>query len=151
MRRAERPRIPASALASARSSAYPGVDQQALVLLVDDNLQTMETYVDYLHSIGYSVRQVADATEALRLIPQLRPNVVLMDIQMPGIDGLEAIRRVRAWREPAIASTPIIALTALAMPGDRERCIDAGADDYLAKPVSLAKVGELVEHFLAAQ
>lgn len=151
MRRAERPRMPASALAGARSAAYSAIDQQALVLLVDDNLQTMETYVDYLHSIGYSVRQVADATEALRLIPQLRPNIVLMDIQMPGIDGLEAIRRVRAWREPAIASTPIIALTALAMPGDRERCIDAGADDYLAKPVSMAKVGELVEHFLAAQ
>ena len=120
-------------------------------MLVDDNLQTMETYVDYLRTVGFSVKQVAGAVEALRLIPQLRPNVVLMDIQMPGMDGLEAIRRVRAWREPELSQTPIIALTALAMPGDRERCIDAGANEYLAKPVSMLKVVEMVERFLAAQ
>ncbi len=150
LRRLDRVRGPARELQRPGGGPALASDHPAVVLLVDDNLQTMETYVDYLRSIGYNVKQVADAMEALRLIPQLRPNVILMDIQMPGMDGLEAIRRVRAWREPELSRTPIIALTALAMPGDRERCIDAGADDYLAKPVSMIKVGELVEHFLAA-
>lgn len=150
LRRLDRMRGPVRELQ--RPAGVPTIasEHPAVILLVDDNLQTMETYVDYLRSIGYSVKQVADAVEALRLVPQLRPNVILMDIQMPGMDGLEAIRRVRAWREPEISRTPIIALTALAMPGDRERCIDAGADDYLAKPVSMLKVGEMVERFLAA-
>jgi len=151
LRRLDRLRGPAREVQRTHDIPTPALDNPAVVMLVDDNLQTMETYVDYLRSVGFSVKQVADAVEALRLIPQLRPNVVLMDIQMPGMDGLEAIRRVRAWREPELSQTPIIALTALAMPGDRERCIDAGATEYLAKPVSMLKVAEMVERFLAAQ
>jgi CheY-like chemotaxis protein len=65
---------------------------------------------------------------------------------MPGMDGLDVIRRVRGWRDPEIAAIPIIALTALAMPGDRERCLDAGADEYLAKPISMLRVGEVVAY-----
>jgi CheY-like chemotaxis protein len=81
---------------------------------------------------------------ALNLLPELRPDVILMDIQMPGMDGLDVIRRVRRSRDPVISATAIVALTALAMPGDRERCLDAGANEYLAKPISMLRVGEVI-------
>ena len=69
-----------------------------------------------------------------------------MDIQMPEIDGLDATRRLRAM--PAFAATPIIALTALAMSGDRERCLEAGANEYLTKPVSLKRLVEVIQHLV---
>lgn len=114
------------------------------VLLVDDNPVMMEMYVDYLRRAGCEVHISADGLTALETLPQITPDIVLMDIQMPGMDGLETIRRIRNRRDPELATTPIVALTALAMPGDRERCLDAGADEYLSKPVSLSRVGEIV-------
>jgi CheY-like chemotaxis protein len=70
----------------------------------------------------------------------------MMDIQMPVMDGLEAIHRLRM--EERFTSTPIIALTALAMPGDRERCLEAGANEYLSKPISLKKLAEIIHRQL---
>jgi CheY-like chemotaxis protein len=84
--------------------------------------------------------------EAVEFAQEFHPDLILMDIQMPALDGLEATRRLRARTE--FAETPILALTALAMPGDRERCLQAGANDYLAKPVSLKTLLAVVEkHF----
>ena len=79
--------------------------------------------------------EAADGLEAIEKAKQLRPDIVLMDISMPHMDGLEAIRRLR--EDPRFGSVPIVALTALAMPGDRERCLEAGATEYLSKPVDL--------------
>jgi signal transduction histidine kinase/ActR/RegA family two-component response regulator len=125
-------------------------DAPVAVLMVDDNLAMMEMYVDYLRSIGCVVHVADDGPTALQVLVEKRPDVVLVDIQMPGMDGLDVIRRIRGWRDPEIAATALVALTALAMPGDRERCLDAGADDYLAKPVSLVRVGEVIERLADA-
>jgi CheY-like chemotaxis protein len=77
------------------------------------------------------------------------PNILLVDIQMPGMDGLETIRRIRNHANPTIASVPIIALTALSMTGDRERCLAAGANEYLSKPVKLIELVSTIKTLLA--
>ena len=107
----------------------------ARVLLVEDNDTQRSLYAEALERRGFLVETAANGEEALERLAAVRPDVVVMDVQMPGMDGLEATRRLRAT--PAIARTPVLAVTALAMPGDRERCREAGVDEYLAKPVPL--------------
>jgi len=116
----------------------------ARVLLVDDNRFVADTIREYLHSVGYDVSVAWDGAEGVARVLTETPDVVLMDIQMPVMDGLEAIRRVRASGTDA-RSVPIIAVTALAMPGDRERCLSAGADDYVSKPLVLRELVQLIE------
>jgi CheY-like chemotaxis protein len=101
---------------------------------------------DYLQLAGYQVISARDALTGMDLAKRTHPNLILMDIQLPGIDGLEATRRLR--EDPNFRTLPIIALTALAMPGDRERCLAAGASDYLTKPISLKKLANLIEQYL---
>ncbi len=114
-----------------------------IVLLADDQEETINTISDYLEVKGYRMVIARDGAEAVARALEERPDVILMDIQMPGMDGLEATRRIR--ENDDLASTPIIALTALAMPGDRERCLEAGADEYLSKPVSLKGLVAIIE------
>jgi PAS domain S-box-containing protein len=115
----------------------------AVILLVDDNLTTLETLSDYLEAKGYQVILAYDGTQAIEKTIEEHPDLILMDIQMPCMDGLEAVRRIRAKAE--VGATPIIALTALAMPGDRERCLEAGVNDYLSKPVNLKRLKAAIE------
>ncbi|NTU80584.1 MAG: PAS domain S-box protein [Chloroflexales bacterium] len=115
----------------------------ARILLVDDSEASLESTLEYLQAKGYQVIVARNGREALDLAETMRPDVILIDIQMPELDGLEATRRLRA--RPETATTPIIALTALAMPGDRERCLAAGADEYLSKPVSLSRLVTRIE------
>jgi signal transduction histidine kinase/DNA-binding response OmpR family regulator len=107
----------------------------SLILFAEDNLINLEIYIDYLKSKGYRVVPAINGYEAIERAQEFKPDLILMDIQMPAMDGLEAIRRLRAM--PEFTTAPIIALTALAMPGDRERCLAAGANAYLSKPISL--------------
>ena len=95
------------------------------------------------------VGQASDAAGALQGIVDTRPDIVLLDIQMPGMNGFEATQRLRL--EATTAQTPIIALTALAMSGDRERCLDAGANAYFSKPISLRQLMETIQTFLGAR
>jgi CheY-like chemotaxis protein len=126
-------------------------------LLAEDDRANAEAMVDYLEAKGYRVIVARNGSEAVDLARNRAPDLVLMDIQMPGTDGLEAMRRIRAGADaisecgPAVAKTPIIALTALAMPGDRERCLRAGADAYLSKPVGFKQLVEMIAAQLQAR
>jgi len=118
----------------------------ATILIAEDNVTNILTVGDYLESHGYEIVVAHNGVEAIEKAQATSPDVILMDIQMPVMDGLEAMRRLRA--DPQFASTPIIALTALAMPGDRERCLDAGANEYMSKPVSLKKLLHAIHEYL---
>jgi PAS domain S-box-containing protein len=117
------------------------------VVIADDSEANTRHLHGYLVAHGYAVRIARDGLEAVRLCREVRPALVLMDIQMPRLDGLEAIRVLRA--DHVTAAIPIIALTALAMPGDRERCLEAGANEYLSKPVRLRQMLEVMRRFEA--
>jgi PAS domain S-box-containing protein len=134
---AQQPCEPAPSAAGERAPAC------STILLVEDNEANITTVSDYLSAHGYQVLVARSGTEAIARACEAHPALVLMDIQMPGMDGLEATRRIRTQEN--LASIPIIALTALAMPGDRERCLDAGANDYLSKPVSLKGLATKIE------
>lgn len=111
---------------------------QPRVLLVEDNESNMEMLSTYLRIKGCKVLTARNGVEAIAVAEERLPDVILMDVQMPEMDGLEATRLLR--QNAALRLTPIIALTALAMPGDRERCLDAGMDDYLSKPLGLKEL-----------
>ena len=119
------------------------------VLLVEDNESNIPVVSDYLQEQGLPVALAHNGFEALDQAGKLSPSLILMDIQMPEMDGMEAIRHLRA--NPRFATTPIIALTALAMPGDRERCLEAGASEYMSKPVSLKKLLHTIKEMLGRE
>jgi two-component system cell cycle response regulator DivK len=110
------------------------------VLIVEDNEKNMKLFRDVLQATGYSTLEATTGEEAIELSLSQAPALVLMDVQLPGIDGVEALERLR--QNERTASIPVLALTAQAMSGDRERFLEAGFDGYLAKPVD---VGALVE------
>ncbi|HEY9810407.1 MAG TPA: response regulator [Halomicronema sp.] len=118
-----------------------------LILLAEDNEANINTIVEYLEIRGYRLATAFNGVEAVQMTQQLKPDLVLMDIQMPEMDGLQATRLLRAT--PEFTKMPIIALTSLAMPGDREKCFEAGVNEYLAKPVSLKKLVETITQHLA--
>jgi two-component system, cell cycle response regulator DivK len=109
----------------------------AKILVVEDNAANMTLAVFLLQSAGHTVLSATDAEAGLTLARNERPNLVLMDIQLPGIDGLDAIGLLK--RDDATRAIPVIALTALAMKGDEERIRAAGCDDYIAKPMDYKK------------
>ncbi|AKG23037.1 PAS domain S-box protein [Calothrix sp. 336/3] len=117
------------------------------ILLAEDNEENMAVIVDYLEIMGYGIFVARNGQEAIELTQKLHPDLVLMDIQMPGIDGLEAIRKIR--QIPELSQIPIIALTALAMPGDEARCLDSGATGYLSKPIRLKNLNAKIQSCLA--
>ena len=116
-----------------------------LILLAEDNQTNINTLSDYLTHQGYQIVVARDGVEAIERAREDHPDLILMDIQMPGLDGLEATRQIRADTTQNMATVPIIALTALSMPGDKERCLAAGANEYMSKPVSLKRLIEVIE------
>ncbi|WP_129628957.1 response regulator [Candidatus Oscillochloris fontis] len=128
--------------------ALPSIPETpiARILLAEDNEINITAIGDYLSDKGYDLTVARNGREAVALANEIHPDLILMDIQMPELDGLSAIRQLRA--NPVFAKTPIIALTALAMPGDRERCLAAGANEYMAKPVSLRSLVTMMNQLL---
>jgi two-component system, cell cycle response regulator DivK len=115
------------------------------VLIVEDNEKNMKLVRDVLQATGYSTLEATTGEEAIELSLSQAPALVLMDVQLPGIDGVEALERLR--QNERTASIPVLALTAQAMSGDRERFLEAGFDGYLAKPVDVRELIEAVrEH-----
>ena len=115
------------------------------VLVVEDNEKNMKLFRDVLRATGYETLEATTGEEAVELARASVPALVLMDVQLPGIDGVEALARLRG--DERTASIPVVALTAQAMEGDRERFLRAGFDGYVSKPVDVAElVGTVGEH-----
>ena len=115
--------------------------------MVEDNEKNMKLFRDVLQATGYSTLEATTGEEAVELAATHIPALILLDVQLPGIDGVEALARLRD--DERTAAIPVLALTAQAMHGDRERFLAAGFDAYLAKPVDVVEllrtVGELLE------
>jgi signal transduction histidine kinase/DNA-binding response OmpR family regulator len=124
--------------------------QGARVLLVEDNAINREVAQAILSTLGHACDHLATGSEAVAAVISGHYDVVLMDCQMPGMDGYEATERIRAWerKNGPEKHVPIIALTAHAMKGDRERCLAAGMDDYLAKPLQIEELSMTLEKWL---
>jgi two-component system, cell cycle response regulator DivK len=117
----------------------------AQILLVEDNEKNMKLFRDVLRAAGYDTLQATTGGRAVELAIEHEPALVLMDVQLPDIDGVEALGRLRANERTALI--PVLALTAQAMHGDRERFLAAGFDGYVSKPVNIvALVGTVNEH-----
>jgi two-component system cell cycle response regulator DivK len=113
------------------------------VLVVEDNEKNMKLVRDVLRATGYTTLGATTGEDAVELAQSHEPALVLMDVQLPGIDGLEALRRLR--QDELTASIPVLAVTAQAMSGDRERFLEAGFDGYLSKPIDVAELIQVVQ------
>jgi CheY-like chemotaxis protein len=122
--------------------------QRVRLLLAEDNPTNQKVAVHILRKFGFSIDAVGDGREALDAVRRIPYDLILMDIQMPEMDGYEATRAIRALNGNHL-HVPIIALTANALQGDREKCLAAGMDDYLAKPIDphglIAKIQEWID------
>ncbi len=118
------------------------------ILIVDDNAANLKLARVLLASEGYQVRTAVDADEALAVLEGFKPRLILMDLQMPGMDGFELTRFLKA--DPAMRGVVILALTAYAMKGDEEKARAAGCDGYLAKPIDTRALPGVIATYLAA-
>ncbi len=116
------------------------------ILIVDDNPANLKLVRFLLAREGYDVRTATDADEALSVLQGFRPRLILMDVQLPGMDGLELTRRLKA--DAATRDAVVLALTAYAMKGDEEKALDAGCDGYVAKPIDTRTFPDVVASYL---
>jgi CheY-like chemotaxis protein len=117
------------------------------ILIIDDNPQNLKLARVLLTGEGFNVRTAIDAEDALKILQAFKPSVILMDIQLPGMDGLQLTRRLKA--DPAFRDMIIVALTAYAMKGDQEKAYESGCDGYITKPIDTTTLGRQILAFLA--
>ena len=120
-----------------------------LVLIIEDNERNLKLARDVLNHAGYDTLEAESAEDGLALARDRRPGLVLMDVQLPGMDGVEALAQLRA--DPATRDIPVVAVTAFAMKADRERFLAAGFDSYLEKPLDIHEFPRQVAAALAAR
>ena len=125
------------------------MSEPAKILVVDDTPANIKLFADLLTSNGYAVTTAVNGEEALAKLASEKPDLVLMDIQLPGIDGIEALRQVRA--DPACSAIPIIAFTASVMQADRSQFSAAGFDGVLSKPINLKEFLETIKRLLESR
>jgi two-component system cell cycle response regulator DivK len=116
------------------------------ILIVEDEPKNLKLLRDLLQRFGYEILEALDGEQGVKLAGEKMPDLILMDIMMPKMDGLEATRIIKA--DEKTKHIPIIALTSYAMKGDREKTIEAGCDGYIAKPIDIKEVLKAIEHFL---
>jgi len=116
------------------------------ILVVDDNDMNVKLLRWLLEKHGYAVRTASDAKSARESVRAVRPQLVLMDIQLPDVDGLRLTREFKA--DPALKSVPIVAVTSYAMKGDRQKTVDAGCDGYITKPIDTQQFPLEIEKYL---
>ena len=117
------------------------------ILLIEDNPHNRYLACFLIRARGWEVIEAEDGPDGLRVAADVAPAVILLDIQLPGMDGYEVARRLRA--NPSLAEVPIIAVTSYAMPGDREQCLAAGCTGYIEKPIDPEHFAEEVERYHA--
>jgi two-component system cell cycle response regulator DivK len=118
----------------------------ATILIVEDNERNLKLVRDVLQFAGYDVVSASSAEQGIAMAMSQPPDLVLMDLQLPGMDGTEALRQLRG--SPRTKAVPVVAVTAFAMKDDRERALDAGFDGYLEKPISVRSLPAQVRSFL---
>ncbi|WP_028635987.1 response regulator [Nocardioides sp. URHA0032] len=116
------------------------------ILVVEDNPKNLKLVCDVLVHFGYEVVGATTGEDGVRLAGEIAPDLVLMDLQLPGIDGVETLRQIRAIE--SIDAVPVVAVTAFAMDDDRERALASGFDAYVEKPISVRALPQQVETFL---
>lgn len=117
------------------------------ILIVDDDPRSLKLFRDLLQASGYTVIQAADGQEAVALAQSRKPDLVLMDVRLPGMDGMEATRAIK--RHPDTRHIPVVAVTGEAMEKQREAILQAGCDDYIAKPVEFATLLRTVDAYMS--
>ena len=116
------------------------------ILIAEDNAVNRELLRELLEARGYAVVEACDGEEALRVIEQIRPDILLLDIGMPKLDGFAVVRKIR--ENPRSTVLPVLAVTAYAMQGDREKILNAGFDGYLSKPVNSRSLDQELDRLL---
>jgi CheY-like chemotaxis protein len=116
------------------------------ILVAEDNATNRELFRELLEARGYDVAEACDGAEALRMLEQSQPDILLLDIGMPVLDGFAVARAIRA--NARLAALPILAVTAYAMQGDRERILESGFDGYLSKPINAKSLAEELDRLL---
>jgi two-component system cell cycle response regulator DivK len=116
------------------------------ILVIEDNLDNMVLIADLLRKLQYDVIEAMDGEQGIRVSAAEMPDLILMDLSLPRMDGCEATRAIKS--SPALSHIPVIAVTAHAMHDDRERAREAGCDDYIVKPINMRDLGQKISQYL---
>ena len=143
------PQPPFSDMPASSASGQKSAHSAKKILIVEDNELNLKLFRDLLGANGYETIETKEGYEAINLARNVRPDLILMDIQLPEISGLEVTKRIKA--DPDIRHIPIIAVTAFAMKDDEEKILRAGCEAYISKPISIADFLAAVRRFLNAE